>query len=94
LRGGQPDEALHAGGLGLGYFPAERGQPVVASPFVVQMRVWAVLGLLDQSLLEHPAEAFNFGSALDRIGKSASQLVSDPRFVSVAGTALPILGGD
>lgn len=40
-----------------------------------------------------PAEAINFGSALNRIGKSASQLVSDPTFVSVAGTALPILGG-
>jgi hypothetical protein len=40
-----------------------------------------------------PAEAFNFGSALNRIGKSAGQLMSDPTFVSVAGTALPILGG-
>ena len=40
-----------------------------------------------------PAEAFNFGSALNRIGKSASRVVSDPAFVSVARTALPVLGG-
>jgi hypothetical protein len=40
-----------------------------------------------------PAEGFNFASALNRIGKSASQLVSDPTFASIAGTALPILGG-
>jgi hypothetical protein len=38
------------------------------------------------------AEAFNFASALNRIGKSASQLVSDPTFAAVAQTALPILG--
>ena len=40
-----------------------------------------------------PAEAFNFASALNQIGKSASQVVSDPAFVSVARTALPVLGG-
>jgi hypothetical protein len=40
-----------------------------------------------------PAEAFNFASALDRIGKGASQLISDPTFAAVAQTALPILGG-
>lgn len=40
-----------------------------------------------------PAEAFNFGSALDRIGKGTSQLISDPAFASVAHTALPVLGG-
>jgi hypothetical protein len=39
------------------------------------------------------AEAFNFASAIDRIGKGTSQLVSDPAFVSVAHTALPVLGG-
>jgi hypothetical protein len=39
------------------------------------------------------AEAFNFTSALNRIGKSAGQLVSDPTFAAVAQTALPILGG-
>src|SRR3954451_13369851 len=39
------------------------------------------------------AEAFNFGSALDRISKSANRVLSDPTFVSVAGTALPIVGG-
>ena len=38
------------------------------------------------------AEAFNFTSALNRIGKSASQLASDPTFAAVAQTALPILG--
>lgn len=36
------------------------------------------------------AEAFNFTSALNRIGKSASQLASDPAFAAVAQTALPI----
>jgi hypothetical protein len=40
-----------------------------------------------------PAEAFNFGSALNQIRKSASQVVSDPAFASVARTALPVLGG-
>ena len=40
-----------------------------------------------------PAEAFNFASALNRIGKGASRLMSDPAFVSVAHTALPVLGG-
>jgi hypothetical protein len=38
------------------------------------------------------AEAFNFASALNRIGKGASQLVSDPTFAAVAQTALPIAG--
>jgi hypothetical protein len=38
------------------------------------------------------AEAFNFASALNRIGKGASQLVSDPAFAAVAQTALPIIG--
>jgi hypothetical protein len=38
------------------------------------------------------AEAFNFASALNRIGKGASQLVSDPTFAAVAQTALPIVG--
>ena len=40
-----------------------------------------------------PAEALNFASSLDRIGKSAGRLVSDPTFAAVAQTALPILGG-
>jgi hypothetical protein len=40
-----------------------------------------------------PAEAINFASALNRIGKSAGQLISDPTFVSIAQTALPVLGG-
>jgi hypothetical protein len=40
-----------------------------------------------------PAEAFNFASALDRIGKGASQLISDPTFAAVAQAALPVLGG-
>lgn len=38
------------------------------------------------------AEAFNFASALNRIGKGASQLVSDPAFAAVAQVALPIVG--
>ena len=40
-----------------------------------------------------PAEAFNFGSALNQIGKSAGRLVSDPTFVPVVRTAVPIAGG-
>jgi hypothetical protein len=40
-----------------------------------------------------PAEAFNFGSALNQIGKSASRLASDPAFVQVVRTAAPIAGG-
>jgi hypothetical protein len=40
-----------------------------------------------------PAEAFNFASALNQIGKGAGQLISDPTFAAVAQTALPILGG-
>jgi hypothetical protein len=39
------------------------------------------------------AEAFNFTSVLNRIGKSAGQLIADPTFAAVAQTALPILGG-
>lgn len=40
-----------------------------------------------------PAEAFNFGAALNQIGKSASRLASDPAFVQIARTAVPIAGG-
>jgi len=40
-----------------------------------------------------PAEGFNFASALNRISKSAGQLISDPTFVAVAQTALPIVAG-
>lgn len=40
-----------------------------------------------------PAEAFNFASAFDRIKKGSSPLISDPAFVSVARTALPVLTG-
>jgi hypothetical protein len=40
-----------------------------------------------------PAEAFNFGSTLNQIGKSASRLASDPAFVQVVRTAAPIASG-
>lgn len=40
-----------------------------------------------------PAEAINFASALDRIGTSASELVSDPAVAAVAGAAMPVLVG-
>jgi hypothetical protein len=40
-----------------------------------------------------PAEALNFGAALDQIGKSASRLAADPAFQQMAGTAAPIVGG-
>ena len=39
------------------------------------------------------AEAFNFGSALSQIGKSASKLASDPTFAQIVRTAAPIAGG-
>ena len=39
------------------------------------------------------AEAFNFGSALSQIGKSASKLASDPAFAQIVRTAAPIAGG-
>lgn len=47
----------------------------------------AVLGSMS------PAEAFNFSSALDRIGKGATKLVKDPTFIQVASAAAPIVGG-
>jgi hypothetical protein len=40
-----------------------------------------------------PAEAFNFGSALNQIGKSASRLASNPAFAQIVRTAAPIAGG-
>jgi hypothetical protein len=40
-----------------------------------------------------PAEASDFASALHRIGRGVSQVISDPAFSSIAQTALPILGG-
>ena len=40
-----------------------------------------------------PAEAFNFGSALSSIAKSAKKLVSDPTFIQVAKTVAPIAAG-
>jgi hypothetical protein len=40
-----------------------------------------------------PAEALNFGAALDQIGKSASRSAADPAFQQMAGTAAPIVGG-
>src|SRR5215467_3412974 len=39
------------------------------------------------------AEAFNFGSALSQISKSASKLMSDPTFAQIVKTAAPIAGG-
>jgi hypothetical protein len=39
------------------------------------------------------AEAFNFTSALNRIGNGASQLISDPAVASIAQTTMPVLGG-
>lgn len=40
-----------------------------------------------------PAESFNFASAINQIGKSAGQVLSDPTFGAIARTALPIAGG-
>lgn len=40
-----------------------------------------------------PAEAFNFGSALNQIGRSASRLASDPAFIQVVRSAAPVAGG-
>ncbi len=38
------------------------------------------------------AEAFNFTSSLNRLGKTAGQVLSDPTFQQVARAALPIAG--
>jgi hypothetical protein len=38
------------------------------------------------------AEAFNFGSALGQISKSASKLAADPAFAQIVRTAAPIAG--
>jgi hypothetical protein len=50
----------------------------------------ALSDVLDQMT---PAEAFNFTSALNQIGRSAGQIVADPTFGAIARTALPIAGG-
>jgi hypothetical protein len=50
----------------------------------------ALVNVLDSM---SPAEAFNFSSALNRIGKSASRLTSDPTFMQIARTAAPMAGG-
>ncbi|MBM2620812.1 hypothetical protein JIG36_35465 [Actinoplanes sp. LDG1-06] len=39
-----------------------------------------------------PAEAFNFGSVLGQLSKGAGQVLNDPTFKAVAGTALPAAG--
>jgi hypothetical protein len=48
-----------------------------------------------ESMLESlsPAESFNFASAINQIGRSAGQVLSDPTFGAVARTALPVAGG-
>ncbi|MCR2810958.1 MULTISPECIES: hypothetical protein [unclassified Microbacterium] len=40
-----------------------------------------------------PAESLNFAAALNRIGRSATQALSDPTVASIARVALPIAGG-
>jgi hypothetical protein len=40
-----------------------------------------------------PAEGFDFGSALNQIGRGLSRALSDPTVAAVARTALPIAGG-
>jgi len=40
-----------------------------------------------------PAESFNLGKAFQQIGRTASQVVSDPAFAQIAGTALPLVAG-
>ena len=39
-----------------------------------------------------PAEAFSFGSVLNQLSKGAGQVLKDPTFKAVAGTALPLAG--
>ena len=51
-------------------------------------------GALDNVLgAMSPAEAFNFGSALNQIGKSATRLAADPAFQQIVRTAAPVAGG-
>jgi hypothetical protein len=40
-----------------------------------------------------PAEAVNFGNALNQIGQGAKRLAADPAFIQVVSTAAPIAGG-
>jgi hypothetical protein len=50
----------------------------------------ALADVLDQMT---PAEAFNFTSALNQIGRTAGRIAADPTFGAIAKTALPIAGG-
>jgi hypothetical protein len=47
----------------------------------------AVLGAIS------PAEAFNFGSALNQIGRQATKLAADPTFAQVVRVAAPVAAG-
>ena len=40
-----------------------------------------------------PAEAFNFGSALNQIGRQATKLAADPTFAQVVRVAAPVAAG-
>jgi hypothetical protein len=52
----------------------------------MQDAVTSMLGSLS------PAEAFSFGSVLNQLSKGAGQVLKDPTFKAVAGTALPLAG--
>jgi hypothetical protein len=49
----------------------------------------ALVNVLDSM---SPAESWNFASALNQIGSSASKLLSDPTVGAIARTALPVAG--
>jgi hypothetical protein len=49
----------------------------------------AVVSMMDSL---SPAEAFSFGSVLNQLSKGAGQVLNDPTFKAVAGTALPLAG--
>ncbi|KGN39943.1 hypothetical protein [Knoellia aerolata] len=50
----------------------------------------ALFGVLDSM---SAAEGINFGRALNQIGRSAGQALSDPTVTAIAKTALPVAGG-
>ncbi|MGW1726450.1 hypothetical protein ACWCQK_26375 [Streptomyces sp. NPDC002306] len=66
---------------------ALRDEYAVAGEYEMQEALDSILDAMS------PAEAFNFGSALNRIAKDAGKVLADPTFASVAGAALPALGG-
>jgi hypothetical protein len=80
-------EGLGAEGLADALRSAVREEYANASSEEMRNALEAIMGSMTA------AEAFNFKSALDRMGKSAGRVLSDPTFIQVASTAAPIVLG-